>query len=82
MDKLASFPWRYRRLLAAERAEIQKNTEFLEWDDRKRQNEEAEQVGRGEAFEHENGLISKIQETQRSRLLFGIVRGTQGANQN
>lgn len=61
VDKLASFAWRYRRLLAAERAEIQKNTEFLEWDDRKRQNEEAEQVGRGEAFEHENGLISKIQ---------------------
>ena len=61
VDKLASLSWRYRRLLSAERAEIQKNTEFLEWDDLNRQNEEAERIGRRQVFEHENGLISKIQ---------------------
>jgi hypothetical protein len=61
VDKLASLSWRYRRLLSAERAEIQKNTEFLEWDDRNRKNEEAERIGRRQVVEHENGLISKIQ---------------------
>ncbi len=34
VEKLATISWRHRRLLVAEGAEIRKNSEFLEFDQR------------------------------------------------
>jgi hypothetical protein len=42
VDKLATISWRQRRLLVAEGGEIQKNTAFVESDQRDREHEEAE----------------------------------------
>jgi hypothetical protein len=61
VDKLASLSWRYRRLLAAEAAEIRKSTEFLEWDQHNQQVREAQEIGRTEHLDVEPGLIWKIQ---------------------
>jgi len=41
VDKLAVLSWRYRRLLIAETAEIQKGAAFLEWDQKERREKEA-----------------------------------------
>jgi len=41
VEKLATTAWRQRRLLLAEGAEIQKNREFVEWDQRNREHEAA-----------------------------------------
>jgi hypothetical protein len=41
VDKLALLVWRYRRLLIAEQAEIQRGTEYLWWDELLRRNQEA-----------------------------------------
>ena len=40
VEKLASLLWRHRRLIVAEGAEIRKGREFLEWDERRRQDDE------------------------------------------
>ena len=61
VDKLASLSWRYRRLLAAEAAEIRKSTEFLDWDQSNQRDEEAELIGRRTFFGDEAGLIWKVQ---------------------
>ena len=45
VEKLASIAWRHRRLLLAEGAEIRESSEFLEWDQRNRQRQEAEKLG-------------------------------------
>ena len=42
VEKLATTVWRHRRLLLAESAEIRKNTEFVESDQRKQEQEAAE----------------------------------------
>ena len=42
VEKLATTVWRLRRLLLAESAEIRKNTEFVESDQRKQEQEAAE----------------------------------------
>ena len=44
VEKLATTVWRHRRLLLAESAEIRKNTEFVESDQRKQEQEAAETV--------------------------------------
>ena len=44
VEKLATTVWRHRRLLLAESAEIRKNTEFVESDQRKQEQEAAENV--------------------------------------
>ena len=44
VEKLATTVWRQRRLLLAESAEIRKNTEFVESDQRKQEQEAAETV--------------------------------------
>ena len=44
VEKLATTAWRHRRLLLAESAEIRKNTEFVESDQRKQEQEAAETV--------------------------------------
>lgn len=41
VDKLATLLWRHRRLIIAEGAEIQKRTDFLEWDQMRLQDDEA-----------------------------------------
>ena len=41
VDKLATLSWRYRRLVIAEAAEIQKRAAFLEWNKREHQEKEA-----------------------------------------
>jgi hypothetical protein len=40
VEKLASLVWRHRRLIVAEGAEIRKGQEFLEWDERRRNEDE------------------------------------------
>src|SRR5229473_2773010 len=44
VEKLATTVWRLRRLLLAESAEIRKNTEFVESDQRKQEQEAAENI--------------------------------------
>lgn len=41
VDKLALFAWRYRRMLIAEQAEIQRGIEYLWWDELLRRDQEA-----------------------------------------
>src|SRR5262249_15952402 len=41
VDRLAILSWRYRRFILAGNAEIQKNSAFLEWDEREREEKEA-----------------------------------------
>jgi len=40
VEKLASIVWRHRRLIVAESAEIRKGREFLEWDEKQRNEDE------------------------------------------
>jgi hypothetical protein len=44
VDKLATLLWRHRRLIIAEGAEIQKETDFLEWDQMRLQDDEAANI--------------------------------------
>jgi hypothetical protein len=65
VEKLASITWRHRRLLLAEGAEIRGSREFLEWDQRNQQRQEAEEFGTrdddpGYVFGFHPGLIEKI----------------------
>jgi hypothetical protein len=66
-EKLATILWRYQRLLVAEDAEIRKNSEFLEFDQRQEEQSEAEKISRKEDDEMKttppipNGLIRDIQ---------------------
>jgi len=59
-QKLATNIWRQRRLLLAESAEIRRNMEFAEWDQRNRDQKEAEQIGNVPTEEDDHGLIRKI----------------------
>jgi hypothetical protein len=61
VEKLAAILWRQRRLLIAEGAEIRKGTEFLEWDQRNHQQEEAEEIGSSFLLDFHDGLIRKAQ---------------------
>ena len=60
VDKLAAISWRQRRLLVAEGGEIQKNTEFVETDQRDRQHEEAEKFACLLDSFNNQGLIRNI----------------------
>jgi hypothetical protein len=51
VEKIATIMWRYRRLLLAEAAEIRKNTEFFEWDQRNPSPAESEESEESEEFE-------------------------------
>jgi len=61
VEKLATILWRHRRLIMAEAAEIRNSTEFLEWDQRNQQQEEAEAIGSSSILDYNGGLIRKIQ---------------------
>ncbi len=61
VDKLAEISWRHRRLIIAEAAEIQKNVQFMKWDQEHQHREEAEEIGSSSALAYEGGLIRKIQ---------------------
>ncbi len=60
VEKLATITWRQRRLLLAEGAEIRMNMEFAEWDQRNRDQKEAEQIGSVPTDEDDHGLIREI----------------------
>ncbi len=60
MEKLAAVAWRQRRLLLAEGAEIQKNMEFFESDQRDREREEAERIATSSNSLNSHGLIGEI----------------------
>jgi hypothetical protein len=60
VEKLATIVWRQRRLLLAEGAEIRKNTEFVELDQRLREREEAENLLRLLDPLNNHGLIGGI----------------------
>jgi hypothetical protein len=57
VEKLAVFAWRQRRLLLAESAEIRKNTEFVEPDQRDQEGETAERLWNLSALLGGRGLI-------------------------
>jgi hypothetical protein len=67
VEKLATISWRHRRLLVAEGAEIRKNSEFLEFDQRWKEQSEAQKISckRNEEIKTTpplpNGLIWDIQ---------------------
>lgn len=67
VEKLATVLWRHRRLIVAEGAEIRKNIEFLEWDQREQQREEALEIGKSPTLEDvlgeedKAGLVWKMQ---------------------
>ena len=60
VEKLAALTWRQRRLLLAESAEIRKNMEFVESDQRDREREEAERIAKLLGPFNNHGLIGKI----------------------
>jgi hypothetical protein len=60
VEKLATITWRHRRLLLAEGAEIQKNREFVQWDQRSREYEAAQELAKEQRYSPEEGLIQKI----------------------
>src|SRR4029077_17632832 len=60
VEKLATITWRQRRLLVAEGAEIRKNMEFVELDQRLRQREEAENLARLSGPLNKHSLIPNI----------------------
>ncbi len=60
VERLVTIMWRQRRLLMAESAEIRVNIEFAEWDQRNRDQKEAEQIGSEPTEEDNHGLIRKI----------------------
>ena len=59
VEKLATITWRQRRLLLAEGAEIQKNREFVEWDQRSSEYEAAKKSTESLIL-FNNGLIQKV----------------------
>ena len=64
VEKLAMLAWRHRRLLKAEGAEIRHGSEFLEWDQKMKQQREAEIAKRTLLriqFADEPGLVPEIQ---------------------
>ena len=64
VEKLATILWRQRRQIRAETAEIRHSTDFLEWDRRNRQHEQAEEIAAPplqEMLEDNRGWIRKIQ---------------------
>lgn len=59
--KLATHLWQYRRLLIAEAAEIQKGSTFLEWEEEKRQEKDAQETFRDFVhFGSKPGLLKKM----------------------
>src|SRR6266487_3296020 len=60
VEKLATTVWRQRRLLLAESAEIRKNTEFVELDQRKQEREAAGSIARLSGILLSHGLIGHI----------------------
>jgi hypothetical protein len=60
VEKLATTAWRWRRLLLAEAAEIRKNTEFVESDQRDQEREEADRIASLLDSLNNHGLIQKI----------------------
>jgi hypothetical protein len=61
VEKLSTIAWRQRRLLLAENAEIRKHTEFVESDQRDREQEEAESIAKRMDIFNNDGLIRKTQ---------------------
>jgi hypothetical protein len=51
VEKLATLVWRYRRLMVAEAAEIQKGAAFLEWDERERQEKEVQETSQDDPLD-------------------------------
>jgi hypothetical protein len=60
VEKLATITWRQRRLLLAEGADIQKNREFVGWDQRCRRYEAAQEFAKEQRYSDNVGLIQKI----------------------
>jgi len=60
VEKMAMILWRHRRLVAAEAAEIQNRSDFLDWDQQNLQREEAVSMRSAGAFDAELGLIGGI----------------------
>jgi len=83
VEKLAMLTWRHRRLLQAEGAEIQQGSEFLEWDQKMRQQHEAEIAKRTlvrspKTYGDRPGLIPEMQNPEileySVELLLGLQR--------
>lgn len=64
VEKLAAIIWRYRRLIAAERAEIQECTEFMAWDKESQKQEEVQKIELQDGFDPEDGLIRRIRNSE------------------
>lgn len=66
VEKLATLFWRYQRLIRVEAGEIQRNIEFVAWDENDRQTEDANQIVEGDSARNEpfsdtrSGLIRHI----------------------
>jgi len=77
VEKLAVFAWRQRRLLLAESAEIRKNTEFVESDQRNEEREVAEKLWNMSALLGGRGLIGNTHNghvVERCLQLLAILR--------
>jgi hypothetical protein len=67
VEKLATLSWRYRRLLIAESAEIQRRAEFIEWEKGSEVQQEVEQIEEERRLASSSrqdtgaGLIARIQ---------------------
>jgi hypothetical protein len=60
VEKLATIAWRHRRLLIAEGAEIQKGTDFVEWDQRNQEQQEAEETQSSSLLQFNGGLMREV----------------------
>src|SRR5260370_34436686 len=73
VENLATTAWRKRRLLVAEGAEIRKNTEFVEWDQRLREREEAENFLRLPDPSNNHGLIGGFHNRDLMECCLGLL---------
>ncbi len=77
VEKLGTLAWRHRRLLLAESAEIRKNTEFVESDQRNQERETAEKLWNMSALLCGRGLIGNTHNghvLERGLQLLAILR--------
>jgi hypothetical protein len=75
-EKIASLAWRQRRFLLAEGAEIRWNAKFFGWEQRKKQTEEANEIGMGTvstSLDPEPGLIWKISNPEIRQLCLELL---------
>lgn len=69
VEKLASLVWRYRRLMIAEAAEIQKGAAFLEWEDQEQQEKETLEASHVDPEDSDSEVVALIRKIANPQIL-------------